>query len=69
LQNALNQTQEKDAPAAKDWRILLLSRLETISSQALCNDIAGFLEHPGDAALLDRENLRAMLTFNSDGGR
>ncbi len=61
LQNALNQTQGKDAPSAQDWRIHLLSRLEMIDTQALRNDIAPFLEHPKEADLLNRQNLQAML--------
>lgn len=65
LQNALNQTQGKTAPAAQDWPTPLLERLEKIDTQALRNDVAPFLEHPEEAALLDRPNLQTILEIQN----
>ncbi len=61
LQNALNQTQGSSAPTAQNWRASLLARLEDIDCHVLRNDVAPFLERPAEAALLDKENLAAML--------
>jgi hypothetical protein len=62
LQNALNQTQGSRAPAASNWRADLLARLEGIDCRALRNDVASFLERPEESALLDKENLAAVLS-------
>jgi predicted nucleotidyltransferase component of viral defense system len=61
LQNALDQTQGEGAPAALDWQADLLTRLEGIDCRTLRNDVAPFLERPEEAALLDEQNLRAVL--------
>lgn len=61
LQNALNQTQGASAPDSKEWKQLLLSRLNELDCRKLIDDVTPFLEHPEEAELLNAQNLRAML--------
>lgn len=61
LQNALNQTQGASAPNANEWKQLLLTRLDAIDCRKLVDDVAPFLEHPGESDLLTEQNLRSVL--------
>lgn len=61
LKNALNQTMGADAPNANAWAHLLCERFKTLDSRKLVNDVAPFLEHPADAALITKQNIRAAL--------
>lgn len=61
LQNAFVQTQGAAAPEAREWKALLLSRLDRIDCRRLTADVAPFLEHPEEAGLLNEENIRATL--------
>jgi predicted nucleotidyltransferase component of viral defense system len=61
LQNALNQTQGSSAPDSRDWKRLLLTRLDDIDCRKLVDDVAPFLEHPRESDLLNEQNLRSVL--------
>ncbi|MEI7437773.1 MAG: nucleotidyl transferase AbiEii/AbiGii toxin family protein [bacterium] len=61
LQHALDQTLGASAPDAKAWKPLLLSRLDGLDCRKLITDVAPFLEHPEEAALLNEQNIRAVL--------
>lgn len=61
LQNALNQTQGKDAPDATAWRRTLRTRIRNIDDQKLVTDVAPFLEHPEEADLLRTEHVLSVL--------
>ncbi len=64
LQNALTQTQATPPPDASAWRQLILERLETLDCRKLVDDVAPFLEHPEDAALLTVQNIGTALMGN-----
>ena len=61
LQHALNQSQGEHAPCVKQWKELILDRLAGLDARSLAADVAPFLEHTSDAALLTEQNLRASL--------
>ncbi|MDZ4199608.1 MAG: nucleotidyl transferase AbiEii/AbiGii toxin family protein [Kiritimatiellia bacterium] len=61
LQNALEQTQEAGRCDASAWRKLVRERLAALDPQALRDDVGPFLERPGDADLMTRENLDGLL--------
>lgn len=61
LQNAFDQTRGTNAVIADNWKQLLRARLETISANALQEDVAPFLERPQDARLITIEHLRSVL--------
>jgi hypothetical protein len=61
LQNALDQTQGAGRRDALSWGTLVRERLGKIDTGAIADDVRPFLEHPRDAALLNRENLLGLL--------
>lgn len=61
LQHALDQTQGAKRYCAADWCSLARARLSSLDMAAVARDVAPFLEHPKDAALLTRENIAALL--------
>lgn len=61
LQNALDQTQAVDRIDARQWLQEVRNRLLRTDIKALADDVGPFLERPGDAALISRENLLGLL--------
>ena len=61
LQNALDQTQGDGRHNAQSWRQLVRAQMATLDMQAVCDDVAPFLERPQDASLLTRDNLEGLL--------
>ncbi|OGV65259.1 MAG: hypothetical protein A2283_05585 [Lentisphaerae bacterium RIFOXYA12_FULL_48_11] len=61
LQNALDQTQGKEALDSANWRNLLINKVQNLDDAVLASDVKPFLEHWQEAALLNRENLQAIL--------
>lgn len=61
LQNALHQTQEKDPLAGKDWKQLLIDKARSMDHRALAADVANFLEHPKESALLTEDSICSVL--------
>ena len=62
LQNALDQTQGEGIYDASVWKQLCINRIEQLEATELANDVAPFLEHREEAALLTAENIKAALT-------
>ena len=62
LQCALDQTEGAGRYRASEWRALLRAQLAKLEVDRLIQDVRPFLERPGDAALLERSNLEAVLT-------
>lgn len=61
LQNALDQTNPRDALRASEWKSLLRSRLHSLDSRTLVGDVAVFLERPEEADLLEKEHILTVL--------
>lgn len=61
LQNALDQTAQRSATQAGNWREALLGQVVTMDCAALVDDVQPFLERPDEAALLIADNLAAVL--------
>ena len=61
LQRSLDQTQGAGRHRASDWRPLLRRQLAALDIGRLVRDVAPCLERPADAALLERDNLDAVL--------
>ena len=61
LQNALDQTQGKDAFNAENWRSDLVEKVRSIDCQVLIDDVENFLEHHEDSALLTEDNICSVL--------
>jgi predicted nucleotidyltransferase component of viral defense system len=61
LQNALDQTQGKDAFRAEEWKQTAAGKLEDVRTEQLADDVRPFLEHPEDERLLTVENIRSAL--------
>lgn len=61
LQNALDQTQGKDAYTARNWKQDLVKRVQSIDCRSLVHDVQNFLEHPQDSALLTEDNICSIL--------
>ena len=68
LQNALDQAKGAGAVEGRSWRALVRDRLASLDVKALLNDVRPFLENPGDAALLTRENLLGLLKEEGGSG-
>jgi hypothetical protein len=63
LRNALQQTAPELAiRAAGDWRGSLAGRFESTDWADARRDVAPFLEHVGEGAMIDRETFEALLT-------
>jgi predicted nucleotidyltransferase component of viral defense system len=61
LQNALDQTQGEGIYDASVWKQLCINRIEQLEVAELASDVAPFLEHREEAALLTAENIKAVL--------
>lgn len=61
LQNALDQTMGKGEYNAREWKLMLIEKLESVDAGALIKDVEIFLEHPGEAELLTKENIMSIL--------
>ena len=61
LQNALDQTEGRNAHDAASWREHTRRRLSLIKAGLLSDDVRPFLERPQDSDLITRENLEAIL--------
>ncbi len=61
LQSALDQTQGEGAHDAAAWKQLCLDRLDQMNIADLAADVAPFLEHSEEAAMLNTENLKSAL--------
>ena len=48
-------------PGKPEWRALVRERLATLDVKAIRADVGPFLERPGDANLLTRENLQGLV--------
>ena len=63
LKNALTQTGYKgEFPESRNWREVLLTRLEKTDWQSIRDDVKNFLENPGDLESLDMDNFRSLLS-------
>ncbi len=66
LNNALRQTGWSGPELSEDnWRSLVRERIDTMSWQAVVDDVRPFLDTTADAHLLTRENLDRLLSINS----
>ena len=63
LQNALDQTQGAGRFDAQKWDELVRARADSADFDAIVADVRPFLERPQDAALLTRENLLPLLSY------
>jgi len=61
LQSALDQTQGIGTVWSKDWRGLLLNKVNDLDFSALFQDVEPFLERPLDARLISAENFHSLL--------
>ncbi len=61
LQNALDQTQGVDVFRSRDWRGLLLDKLQELDFARLVLDVEPFLERPQDARLLTADHFQSLL--------
>ena len=62
LQNALDQTQGEGIYDTSVWKQLYINRIKQLEAIELANDVAPFLEHREEAALLTDENIKAALS-------
>jgi hypothetical protein len=62
LQNALNQTGKNKLLQELKWPESLQIKLGSLDTQSLIDDVQDFLERPEDSALLQRENLEAIIS-------
>lgn len=60
LRNALAQTAGTAPFDAKEWRVLIRKRIDSLDMKAVADDVRPFLERPQDASLLTRENLSGL---------
>lgn len=65
LQRALDQTQGEGAYDATTWKQLCLDRLNQLDIADLAADVAPFLEHSEEAAMLNAKNLRSTLNIQN----
>jgi predicted nucleotidyltransferase component of viral defense system len=61
LQNALDQTEGKDAFKADEWRHNVRTKIESIDCGKLADDVQPFLERPEDASLLNLQNIQSVV--------
>jgi hypothetical protein len=61
LQNALDQSQGAGKRSAANWKSDLVAAVERFSCAKLRDDVRPFLERPGEAELIEIENLKAVL--------
>jgi len=61
LQNALNQTQGKNAVDAAEWQSQLKDRVRVLDFRSLIEDVRNFLEDPKDSLLLTRHSVGSIL--------
>jgi len=61
LQDALDQTGGAGKREAQSWQALVRDRLASLPMKTVVDDVLPFLERPGDAALMTRENLMGLL--------
>lgn len=62
LNAALRQTEWRGRPLAEgNWRDAVAQRVQQLDWKTVARDVEPFLERPGDAALLTRDNLLAVL--------
>jgi predicted nucleotidyltransferase component of viral defense system len=61
LQNALDQTEGVETTNADHWKTALTTKIKTLESKTLIEDVRDFLEHPDDSNLLTIENICSVL--------
>ncbi len=61
LQNALDQTQDKDIFTANEWQEYILNVLGQLDCSTLRADVQSFLEHPNEANLLTFDTIKSLL--------
>ena len=61
LQNALDQTQGVGAFDSGKWAVYVCDKIGTLDIDKVREDVRPFLERPGDAELITRENLESVL--------
>jgi hypothetical protein len=61
LQNALAQSQGAGSREARNWKSALAAAVGRLPCAKLREDVRPFLERPEEAALLELENIRAVL--------
>jgi len=61
LQNALDQTQGKNAMVANRWKALLREKIERLDFTQLAADVQPFMERQQDAGLLTAEHFYSLL--------
>lgn len=61
LQNALQQTPATQGFRVDNWALDLQHKIESLDTEKIIQDVGPFLERPGDAQLLTRENLLGLL--------
>ena len=69
LQHALDLTRGAGRYDAHDWEALVRARLGAFDLDAIGDDVRPFLERPGDAGLLTRDNLLGLLRSASGVGQ
>jgi hypothetical protein len=61
LQNALDQTQGRNAVSATDWPGLMKRRVAALNMARIRDDVEPFLERDGDADLMTKDNILGLL--------
>jgi hypothetical protein len=61
LQNALDQTQGAGTFDSKQWKTYVAEKIQSLEIEKIKEDILPFLERPGDADLISKDNLLSVL--------